>query len=174
MYTKTCRICDETFEAKTNRRELCDVCQKNSAKAQREINKAVIVSKVNMGELPSQSYHLSKCKYCGKEWNTLGHAHNYCSALCRQQYNIENARCSVCGALLYPLGIICKNGKGTCSPECKEKQRWGSARLRGKVIECAICKNEFIGKSGYETTCSRVCEKANELRIHGSYKQRRA
>lgn len=171
MFSKECRICGNGFMAKTEKRQLCDRCQKNSAKYQEYADKDLIRSKARAGELPSQQYYTSVCKHCGKEWITYGGQKNFCNTECLQQYMAEKATCRVCKTPLYPLGIVAKNGQGCCSDNCTEIHRKNVAREDGRLGTCIVCKKEFIKKNEYAPDlCSTECknkDKWNSARARG-------
>lgn len=156
--TKECRICSNSFEAKTDRRELCDKCQKNSTRAQRIADRHLYESKKRLGELPSQQYHQCECKYCHKKFVRFGRSAEHCSRDCIEKSNTENAKCPVCQKLLLPLGIISTKNK-PCSEKCKHEYKWILARDRGHVGNCKECDKEFIRSNPYMDLCSKECKK---------------
>ncbi len=165
MFDKECRICGDSFQAKTERRQLCDKCQKNSAKVQAKFDQAIYESKMRLGELPSQQYYTCQCDYCGKEFHSYGQSRKFCSNECSQEHNIHTAVCPVCKAKLFPLGIIVKRGSKCCSEKCAEQLRFDNARYKGKVAVCKACAKEFIQKKYWDEYCSRQCETSNQIEI---------
>ena len=157
--TKECVICGDDFEAIRKNRQYCDKCQKNTAKARYREERAIQDSKYRMGELPSQQIKEMVCKYCSQTYHTYA-GRSYCSDRCREAYNIENAKCIVCGVLLYPLDIIKSSGRGYCSDKCKNKMKWERAMERGDVIPCENCGKEFISSGYANVCCSNDCRKA--------------
>ena len=68
MYRKECRICGSSFMAKTERRQLCDTCQKNSSRAQKEIDKAIyldvdIIALGDISQLYNEDIHAAGFEY---------------------------------------------------------------------------------------------------------------
>lgn len=163
MFEKECRVCGIWFQAKTERRQLCDSCQKNSAKAQAEIDNAIHESKRRLGELPSQQYYACQCQYCGKEFHSYGRAKLFCSAECAQEHSIRTAVCPICEKQLYPLGIYVKSGSKCCSKECNEERRLRAARAKGKTANCRVCTKEFIQKNDWDEFCCKECEASHLL-----------
>jgi len=159
-----CSICGETFEAKTERRKLCDKCQRNSTLAREREDKKIVANKALVGELFSQQYHTCVCKYCGKEFVRFGKVDYFCSTECLQQHIIEHAQCRICQTPLYPLGIIAKNGQGCCSDQCSETYRWKVAKEKGRISKCRNCQKEFIQKTAYAEFCSSDCSAEYKLR----------
>lgn len=158
MFEKECRICGTWFEAITERRQLCDNCQKNSAKAQSKIDKAINESKYRLEELPHQQYYACKCEYCGIAFHSYGYTRRFCSTTCSQEYNIRTAVCPICGKQLYPLGIYAKIGAKCCSSDCDEERKLRDARNKGKTAYCKVCAKEFIRKKDWDEFCSKKCE----------------
>lgn len=157
MIQKECRICFDTFEAKTERRELCDKCQKNSGKAQYFEDKRRTQRLAEQGLHPNQQYYESTCKQCGRVWHNYGRVAELCGPACTQQYTAERATCRTCNTPLYPLGIICVSGKGYCSELCREQFKLKEARENGKIAICLHCKQEFIKKKEWDEFCCVKC-----------------
>lgn len=157
-----CRICGSTFKAKTNRRGLCDICQKDPARAQEKIDMAIRRSKIRMGEMPWQQARVNNpgpCNQCGKQGApSFGPHSGFCDHSCRKQYMIKTAKCKICGELLFPLGIEAKNGAGFCCEEHAEQYRWKKAEEKGNITHCEYCKKEFIGPVT-KMYCSNECYK---------------
>ena len=160
MYQKECRICCTPFMAKTERRQLCDKCQKDSAKAQEQLNNAVVSNKRRLGELPSQQYHECTCLNCGKVFQHYGYKAKYCNNECNREHSASNATCRNCGVKLLPLGIVAVSGSGLCSDTCAEDYKLKEAKRKGKAAVCLMCKKEFAKKKEWDECCSRACEEA--------------
>ena len=58
---KECVICGDTFEAKRANRQYCDKCQKNTSKARRKMNQAIIQSKMNAGDYDRVKDRVCSC-----------------------------------------------------------------------------------------------------------------
>ena len=160
MHAKECRICGSSFMAKTQRRELCDECQKDSTKAQSRINKSIELSKWRLGEAKSQQYIECICVNCGKSFHRYGRVASFCGTECSQDHAARNAKCLNCGKMLFPLGIVAKTGRGTCSETCAQEHRIKEARANNKAAFCKVCGQEFIQKKDWDDCCSKTCEKA--------------
>lgn len=165
MFEKECRVCGMWFAAKTQRRQLCDDCQKNSAKVQAQIDMAIIDSQRRLGELPSQQYYPGKCQYCGREFHSYGRERQFCCTECAQQHNAENAVCPICNRKIYPLGIIAKKGTKCCTDACSDEKRLRDARSKGKTANCILCAKEFIQKNDWDEFCCKNCEKEYTYKI---------
>ena len=159
MFSKECRICGTWFDAKTERRQLCDECQKDSAKAQSKIDKSILKSRYRLGEMPNQQYYPGQCLYCGREFHSYGRSREFCCTECSEQHNAENAVCPICNCKLYPLGIFAKKGTKCCSEKCDIERKIREARSRGKTTSCKECSKEFIKKKDWDEFCCKDCEK---------------
>ncbi len=165
MFEKECRICGVLFMAKTQRRQLCDKCQKDPARAQEEIDRSIRFSKWRLGEMPSQQYYAGICKYCGKEFHSYGHEREFCGNECAREHRMRTAVCPICKKQLYPLGIIVTSGEKCCSAECTEEYKMRDARSAGKAAHCKECGKEFIQKKDWDEFCCKKCEKDNMFAV---------
>ena len=160
MHNRECAICATPFQAKTERRGLCDACQKNPAAARIRMEKAVLDSRLRAGDHPSQKYHSCVCEHCGREFVSYGSRPRFCGNTCAGDSAAENAVCGGCGVKLLPLGIVSKNGRGTCSPACKELRRLITARRNDMAGICRQCGREFAKKKYWDECCGPACDKA--------------
>lgn len=154
---KECIICGEEFTAVKVTRKYCDKCQRNPSKALYFHEKKLRASKYRLGEMPSQQQKEKLCKQCCKIFYTYSEDRVFCSDACTTNYKIENAKCSNCQRLLYPLGFIQRSGRGYCSDVCKEQHKWSRARSRGDAFTCKVCGKEFITSGYVQDCCSAKC-----------------
>lgn len=149
--TKECIICGDEFEAVRETRQYCDKCQKNSKKAQQNIDKAIINSKRHMGEFDIPKART--CSYCGKEFLSV-RKRDFCCKECERNYRIENNTCQWCKKPLFPE---VKAMGPTTHPGCKEAAYEAWARRKGWYRNCKHCGKEYLAKSHSQTFCSQQC-----------------
>lgn len=92
------------------------------------------------------------CKGCAGEFISMHRSKFYCTDECRaknRKKRVVKIPCRKCGNLF----IKSQRGRFYCSPECKPK-----ITLPLVKIECAECKNTFIGRNNYKY-CSERCRR---------------
>ncbi len=167
---KECALCGKLFETPTKIRKYCDDCLRHE-----KLNRADIAyaQKRTRSYMKPKVLEL-KCAQCGKEFKTISKLvfrvsqvayngdskdHVFCSQKCVDQFHIEHAKCRVCGKDITDSPTFNPHAWSTwyCSDECKEIERWDTARKEGRVHTCLQCGKEFIRKDG--GFCSRTCYK---------------
>ena len=168
---KECEICGTFFETPTKIRKYCDDCL---AHQKRNMGDVYFAQKRTRGYMPEKVNNYV-CHTCGKKFKSTsklvfkvsagatfgdGTEHFFCSNKCENDFRREHSKCRVCGKSLRDNPYFDMRDWHTwyCSNACKEKERWDTARLEGRVHSCLRCGKEFISKEG--KFCSKECYRA--------------
>ena len=150
---KTCELCGGFFDASRKNQKYCKECGKDSARAARKLEYAVVKNKAHAGDLHRVQDRV--CNQCGKKFKTT-YGTNYCSDACFKEHLIEIAKCIECGDLLTNHGMR-QTHNGYCSDACRDKHKIRVAKDSGRYKTCEYCGKEFIAKYSGARFCCHAC-----------------
>ena len=203
MYQKNCEICGSPFEAVKITRRYCDKCQKNTSRAQEQIDDAVARSKYFMQD--DYAPVMLTCHECGKQFpgpaKMINWSNLYCSGDCRraakkkaqaftevntssEEFGNTVGICLCCGKEFRyqrKLNDYVTNERKFCSPGCMKTYRSAESAKKKVVgditLICKNCGKEFIvhkDKPIYPETLPKYCSKECRIEISRNASKSRA